>query len=483
MQKKGNATNKGKSVVTGIAGINVEKRKADKRKGDYSIKGSVVEQRNPSNVYGLYSEEFSYLKPYNVHFYLECSRKGLNLWKSLLFEEIRRRDLHIGGICQTRKLSVIKKSFSLGWKQESKTGEAKQKEMESVVNMSLDNIDLYQLITDIIEANIQGVTTFEGVWEPMGSRVRLKSLDIIPNHLLVFDDVENRYRYIRADKMDINSLRNKSMEIYKDRIDMAGFVYEDMDPMKILEVHSFDGNAQNGFMNGAIDSLIWGYLFKHFGLKDWSIYVERFASPSIVATRPALMNDEDRRALENAVEKFTNNGKFVVPEGCKFEQLGDNNKSGSSQVFGDYTNYWDRAMAIRVLGQELTTAAGDKGTKALGTVHQLVREDLMIADMMLVKQVMNVVVRRIIDLNYGAVEEYPIWRWDEEDNIDYKVKESSLIQNLHNAGVDVEDLDALTDKFGYKFLRNASPTPDPNQGQGFVEKFIDRVIESVESIE
>ena len=446
--------------------------------GDKSIMArSTIQQENIKNVYGLYIDEFSYLKPENIHYYMECSRKGLNLYKSLLFEECKRRDLRLGGICQTRKLAVLRKEWEVGYDSDSTVPEATQNLYKEKVYENLETINIWQLLIDIVDAQIQGLSIFEAVWGATASGAKLWSIDYVPNHLIIFDDKNNEYRFIRNDKLDMNILRNKGAQLYNERIDFSDIVYEPIDPMKILEVHSFDGNAQNGFLNGCSDGLIWGYIIKHFGLKDWSIWIELFASPPVIGKKPQLMGDEDKRAFDDFILNFSNMSRGVIPNDASVEFPGDTDKGNSTLAFKTFVEYLDKEMSIRVLGQELTTASGDKGSRALGQVQNMVREDLIIADMMLIKSAMNELIKRIIILNFGEQKEYPQWQWEEEVNIEYKKTRSEIIKNLHDSGHDCDKED-VEEEFDLHIKENAT-TIDNTKSTKFVDEFIERVIESV----
>jgi phage gp29-like protein len=185
----------------------------------------------------------------------------------------------------------------------------------------------------------------------------------------------------------------------QDRIDISEISLEDIDPVKILEVHSLDGNAQNGFLNGCIDSLIWAFLFKNYGLKDWSIYIERFATPSVIAKYPPLMSKADKDMLMNAVRNFGHLFKAVIPDNAVIEFGSDQTKSQTSDVFERYIDYWNTELSIRVLGQTGTTNKLDKGSYGAIEALEAVRNDVVRADLIMVEAAMNEIISRLCALN------------------------------------------------------------------------------------
>lgn len=433
--------------------------------------------QNPRNLNQLYMSEFSGLNPDNLHYYLDAARKGLNFWKSLLFEEIRRRDLRIGAVCQTRKLAVAKKKWELSYPTDSAVPETAQKEHKDFLYSNYRNINFVQFITDIVEAQIQGVSTFEIIYKTDGSKYYLDQICYNPNYLLLFNDLANEYRYLNHEKADAYGLRSVSWNTSQDRIDISDLQIEPVNPLKLIEVESLDGNAQNGFLNGCIDSLIWAFLFKNYGLKDWAIYIERFASPAVVGKYPALMNKGNKAQLFEAVKNWGNLFKATIPADCSLELLSDTSKGSTQTLFKDYVNDWDKNISIRVLGQSLTTDIGDVGSRAAAQTHDQVREDLVIADMILVSHVINGLNKRLIDINYPGVKEYPVFEFEEELNIDFKLKRSQIVTNLKNSGWTVSQED-IQEEFDVEVTPNTvnEPTIDPGNtdpSKKYISKFIE----------
>lgn len=429
-----------------------------------------LKKENVKNAYNLYTSEFSALTPDNIKYYLENARKGVNFWKSLLFEEIRRRDLRVGAVCQTRKLGVANKEWEVEYPEASKLGQTDQETNIAFVKKNFEQIDFTNLITDIVEAQIQGVSTFEILYKVYGSMVCLKEVCYIPNHLLLYDDLSDMYAFLDYQDADVSKLRTMGVTS-SDRIDLSRLKKLELDDSKRIEVHSFDGNAQNGFMNGCIDSLIWAYLFKNYGLKDWAIYIERFATPAVIGKYPPLMNKVDRANFFEAVRNFGNNYSATIPDSAAIELLKDLGQASSANLFERYVNYWDKNISIRVLGQSLTTDIGNVGSKAASQTHDQVRHDIIVADMLLVKKTINNIIRKIFDLNFESVREYPVFKFKEEKNVEYKLKQSRVIQNLNSAGWRVTK-DEIENEFGFEVEASASGNAD-NSGQQYINKFIE----------
>lgn len=460
--------------------LTVTKKKSSPAKPDTSdLNKYYIEVQNPKNLNRIYISEFSGLNPNNLHYYLDAARKGLNFWKSLLFEEIRRRDLRIGSVCQTRKLAVAKKKWKIDFRSDSSVPETMQNEQKEFIYKNFDDINFVQFITDIVEAQIQGVSTFEITYKSDNNKYCLEDVCYNPNYLLLFNDLTNQYCYLDNEKADAMSLRSLGWNTSQDRIDVTKLQIEELNPLKILEVESLDGNAQNGLLNGCIDSLIWAFLFKNYGLKDWSIYVERFASPGVVGKYPSLMGKADKQKLFEAVRNWGNLFKATIPSDCTLELLTDDTKGSTTGLFREYVDYWDKNISIRVLGQSLTTDIGNVGSKAAAQTHDEVREDLVIADMVLVSYTVNKLIKTLINVNYPSVAEYPKFEFEEEVSIEYKLKRSEIIKNLKVSGWTVSQED-IQEEFDLEVTPSVTsdpgqPAPEDQGGdqQTYIKKFIE----------
>ena len=433
--------------------------------GPGEMRTDEVDVQNIHRTYNLFMSEFSNLTPDNLHFYTEALRRGLPFWMDLLFEEVIRRDTEIGSNLQTRKLAVVKEKWQLSYPADSKVPKALQDEIIAYLKTQYRKIKLHKFIKSIVEAQIKGIKPFELNYEICEGKIGLKNIKPIPNHLLLFDDINNEYKFLQQEKADALFLRTLSWNHIQDRIDIAPLA-ADVNPKKILIVQGLDGDAQNGSMNGCWFSLLWAFLFKHYGLKDWGIYVERFAIPGIVAKYPVLMNADDKAMLKEAVNNYGHIFKLMIPEGTTFDTMGDKDKGNSSLVFTDYIGYWDRAINKRILGQTLTSGSEEKGSQSLGVVHNQVREDIKSGDMTVVVETMNELNDRLVDMNWGEQVDYPQFEYPENVDSKKQLDRSSVIKNIHDSGWKTKQED-VEKEFGIH-VEPVSPG-----GGAYAEKFIE----------
>lgn len=373
----------------------IEKNKKNTKQ--FSKDSRVIPSSNIQNIYSLYTSEFANLEIANLKYYLESSRKGLNFWKSLLFEYIRRIDLRISAVCQTRKLSVLGKSYSV------ECSDVLLRDFTEKFISGFSNLENF--FTDIVESSIQGLSVFEINYKLCGDKIYPEDIRRIQNHLIVYDDIAEEYSVLDALKTSAINLRLAATGI-NDRVDIHSLPLLDINEDKLLEVHSFDGDNPNGFLNGCIDSLILAYFFKSYSVKDWQIFIEKFASPTVIGKYSAL-NQHDKNSLILAIQNLKNNASAVVPGEADIIFRGDENKGEGSAIFNSNIDFWNNEITIRVLGQNLTTSLDNKGSYAAAQVHNAVRHDIIQGDLNLIEGTMNRLIKKVIDLNFADVKEYP----------------------------------------------------------------------------
>jgi phage gp29-like protein len=443
-----------------VAKINNSKGAITKTAPEQSLASAYFRNAETERLYRIYMQEFSELTSDAIKFYFDAARKGINFFKAFLFEEIRRRDLRIGGLCQTRKLSVLGSEWEV------------KGENQQLVDFILDNyrrINLPQVMSDIIEAQIQGMSVFQLFYEIIGNKYYLSDISLIPNYLICVPPAVPQLSFIDFSKMDIYNLRTQAMS------ERPVLPLIELAPEYYYECYSFDGNEENGLLNGLLDSIIWGYLFKGYSIKDWSVFLERFAMPAVVGKYDPLMSKSDRELLKQAIENFGNLYRAMIPNTAEITTVGDLQKQSSGSLYETFTRYWNDEISIRILGQAMTTDTGQGGSFAKAQVGNLVREDIQSGDRMLITSTLNAISKKIIDINFTNVsaEDYPIFAFKKDEGLEQKLQKADLLVKLKQSGFDA-DAEEMSDAFGFTLTAlAASPIPT----SGFSEKPKKKMIE------
>lgn len=127
-------------------------------------------------------------------------------------------------------------------------------------------------------------------------------------------------------------------------------------------------------------------IFKRGGFGDWAQWIELFGMP----LRIGKYNSYDqaaRRVLEQALEQAGSAAYMVIPDGAEIDIRETKATSGTS--FDEFRKACNEEILISLLGQTLTTIAGERGARSLGEVHLEVEESLHKSDQKYVQRILN----------------------------------------------------------------------------------------------
>jgi phage gp29-like protein len=112
----------------------------------------------------------------------------------------------------------------------------------------------------------------------------------------------------------------------------------------------------------------------------------------------------------------------VIPDDASFEFVKGDVK-GSSDVFEGLVTFCNSEVSKAIIGQTLTTEAGDKGARSLGEVHIDVRADIIAEDRRRVERALNQLIEWIVGINFGIVDDLPKFTMYEEEDVDKTLAE------------------------------------------------------------
>lgn len=162
----------------------------------------------------------------------------------------------------------------------------------------------------------------------------------------------------------------------------------------LLTVHQ--GTHRNPRGKALLAYLFWPWFYRKATWQFWMQFLERSGQPLLVGSGndPAQMAQQLALAVQDAV--------VAVPKDSKVEAIGGNSK-------GDAFNAAEDRLVRRIqkvlLGQTLTSdvgGAGGKGARALGEVHNEVRQDKTMGDLKLVGPAAQNYLDALVVLNFPS---------------------------------------------------------------------------------
>ncbi|PPB79773.1 phage gp29-like protein [Albidovulum inexpectatum] len=164
---------------------------------------------------------------------------------------------------------------------------------------------------------------------------------------------------------------------------------EDVPEKFFLTVHN--GSIRKPMGDALLAKAWWPWFFRTHGWKMWSRFLENTAVPLLVG-RSAT----DREAVIEQLKAITSGPAVIVGPDEDVQQQGQS----PSRNFEAFEEACARRIQRLILGQTLTSGTdGGSGNRALGEVHERVREEKRRADIRMVVRTMQTVVDRLSWLN------------------------------------------------------------------------------------
>lgn len=195
---------------------------------------------------------------------------------------------------------------------------------------------------------------------------------------------------------------------------------------------------------GIFAEILPAVLYKRGNMGDWARFCNIFGMPIREYTYDA--GDENaRKTLIREARSQGTNAVYIHPKDSDLTLLEAGNKTGSSELYRTFAEYWDSEMSIRVLGNTLTTDAQSTGTQALGTVHKEEEDEMNADDRDFILDILNYQMRKnFAELGFNV--EGGEFVYAKKDKIDLS-KQIDIVQKCSAMGLPIDD-DYLYETFG-----------------------------------
>nr|WP_320037175.1 DUF935 family protein [uncultured Bacteroides sp.] len=187
-------------------------------------------------------------------------------------------------------------------------------------------------------------------------------------------------------------------------------------------------------------------IYKRNTMGDWAQFSEIFGMPIRDYTYDT--SDEDLRSqlIQDAMEQGSN-AVYIHPKDSGLNLIESGNKSGSSDLYNGLKDACNAEISKLILGNTLTTEAGNKGTQALGTVHKEIEDEVTAADKRFILNVLNYNLFDILN-NLGFSLDGGEFVFVQKENID-TTKQAEIVVKMNDLGLPL-DHDYLYETFGIK---------------------------------
>ena len=195
---------------------------------------------------------------------------------------------------------------------------------------------------------------------------------------------------------------------------------------------------------GIFAEILPAVLYKKGDIGDWARFCNIFGMPIREYTYDAGDEEARRRLIQDA-RRQGSNAVYIHPKDSDLTLIEAGNKTGSSELYRTFAEYWDSKMSIRILGNTLTTDVGSSGTQALGTVHKDEEDEMNADDREFILDILNYQMKDLFNA-LGFNTDGGEFVYAKKDKIDV-AQQIDIVQKCSNMGLPIDD-DYLYDTFG-----------------------------------
>ncbi|GBC62496.1 DUF935 domain-containing protein [Desulfonema ishimotonii] len=269
----------------------------------------------------------------------------------------------------------------------------------------LKHINLYDLISEVLDAPYFGFAPAELLWEPDNGRLRLKNIVVKPRAWFGFGE-DNDLRFLRM-----------------------GALYGDPVPDHKFVLARHFPTYENPYGLRLLSRCLWPVAFKRGGIRFWTEFIEKFGAPWVVGQAHQGATEKDRNRMLSDLTAMVRTACAVISAGSDVEIHEPSGKSGDLHL--RYCDTWNAAISKVLMGQTLTSELYGQGSRAASETHFSVLENYRDADAHIVASFFDSVA-----LEYGAVtapdEIPPRWDWNDPDD---QGQTAELTKSLTESGV------------------------------------------------
>ncbi|WP_419768572.1 phage portal protein family protein [Arcobacter sp.] len=292
-----------------------------------------------------------------------------------LYRTMLKRDWQISGDLGERKIRIIAAKHSI---------EGGDKKALDLINTYFKNIKLTSLLADINSGIDYGYSIIDLIWESKNINnitYFLPTKFNFINHVLIQKD-DRRGIYIQDSNLTKHFLEESPYKLL--------FHTHKMDSGDILDYST-------------LSKLIWIFAIKHFIVGQSMNYCELLGVPPIVVNSSATDKETILQMFEQVLELrsgsagvFGKDDKVSLVEG-----------KANGEMFMKFIKYADNAISHIILGGTMSSSDSSSGSYARDKTHNDIKESYHKADMALISETVNDLIKKICDLNFSDLKEYP----------------------------------------------------------------------------
>lgn len=187
----------------------------------------------------------------------------------------------------------------------------------------------------------------------------------------------------------------KNLDLRAEKSELALYVEDDK---KSLTDDKFVRLYQN---YSVYESIIKYYTFFSFALNNWTSFVETYGKPIRIGKYKPGSTLEEKNLLKSMVKNLGTDLGAVISENTLIEFADFKNASANANLYATLLDFCKKSISKRILGQTLTTNTEKTGSYAQAKVHNMVRQDILQADIRDCSKYISYICSRLNRLNFA----------------------------------------------------------------------------------
>ncbi|MCD2176454.1 DUF935 domain-containing protein [Rhizobium sp. C1] len=310
---------------------------------------------------------------------LDAAAHGDPLAYYELAEDMEERDPHYLAVLNTRKRSVAQLPITVN----SASDDPAHKKHAEFIQAWIKGGVLRSGLYDMLDAIGKGFSVMEVDWQTTPEGWMPRCLDWRSQRFFDFDREDGETVMLR----DLGQL-----------VPLA--------PHKFI-VHRSKAKSGLTVRSGLARIVAWSWMFKHFTVRDWAIFVQNYGQPIRIGKYDNNATEEQKDILWKAVSRIAGDCAAILPKSMEIEFQEIGSKSASTDMFERRADWFDKQVSKAVLGQTTTTDA-ISGGHAVSQEHRQVQQDIERSDALDVSDTLNQqLIPNLIAFNFGPQDKYP----------------------------------------------------------------------------
>ena len=253
----------------------------------------------------------------------------------------------------------------------------KEKQAAKILKQNLEEIEWNRIVEKMLYGVFFGYSVAEIIWQAQKGKVQF--------HKIITRN-PRRFCFDQSSRLMLKTIKKPQGKLMPEQKFwcFSNGAWHDDDP----------------YGRGLAHFLYWPVYFRRATQREWCLFLEKYALPTVRATYPPGTREEDQEKLLEACQAVRRDTGIVLPEGMAIELM-EAQRNGTA----DFYNMYDRmnsAISKVILGATLTTEQG--ASYAQAKVHDNTKSILVKSD----------ADRIDASFNNGPVAWWSMWNFGEE---------------------------------------------------------------------